>query len=278
MPKKPKPTIHDVRRFRSAVAKLKRAGLVSPLIDARKASIESRGLKAAVKKFGDVVAGLAGTVKTGRLKIKAGELRERRFQIAKPAGLPQRVIVPKFPDEKVRVRAGSIDYVSQEGIRRLELPKLRTDQGVQGFLRDLKRHKIKIPDTRKGQVFAARFKSGRTTTFSSLRQLIAKLQTYDAVKAAPTKGVAFNNDILRNIEIITMPDTRDSKRAWNKAKKQDRIDNARRKEQRDTRQHWIELPKPAKPAGSRNVQKKSAKPKAAGSAKKTTSPKPKKKS
>jgi hypothetical protein len=217
-------SIEDVRKFRSAIAKLKKAGLVSPLIDARKASPESRGLRDAVKRFKDVVSGRAVTLKTSRLTIPAKELRGHHLQISKPAGLPQRVIVPRFPDEKVsRGAGGVIKYVSPEGIRRLTLPKVRDDT-IGHFFADLKASSVKLPDQRKGEYFAARYFSGRTKVYQSLRDLLNDLRAYQTTREA--KSRADVQEVLRNIEIVTLPAGK-PEREWVSWKKRHKRDGGR---------------------------------------------------
>ena len=104
-------------------------------------------------------------------------------------------------------------------VDRAELPPVRYDT-VRHFLADIKKHKIKLPDKKKGELWAARYRNGRTVPFRSLAQLIKRLQTYESIKGA--RGRAANLEEIRNIEIVTIPDTKAGKARWAKAKAADR--------------------------------------------------------
>lgn len=203
----------DLRKFRTAVARLKKAGLVQPSIDARSVR-PTRPLTDAVERFRNVVRGNAKVLPLGKLNLTEREAIKRNFQISKPRGLATKIIVPHFPEEKVSAVGGNIKYSSPEGIRRLELPPVRTDT-ARNFFKDLKASKVKLPDNIKGQVFAARFYSGRTQTYSSLRHLLSDLNVYDSVVAA--HGRKQTADVLRNIEIFTIP--ANEKQIWNQQKR-----------------------------------------------------------
>jgi len=216
-----------IREFRSAVARLKKAGLVHPGIDARKV-VPTRPLKSAIKRFQDVLKGNAAVLPLKKLNLTEREAIKRNFQISKPIGLPAKLIVRHFPEEKVSAERGNIKYSSPEGIRRLELPKVRTDT-LGHFFSDLKKSKVKLPDTRKGEVFGARYGTGRTQTFTSLRELLNTLNTYDSIVRA--HGRKQTAEELRNIEILTIPVGEKSE--WNRLKAEGRkILHERQKQRR----------------------------------------------
>lgn len=216
-----RPDSSEIKQFRSAIARLKKAGLVHPGIDARKVE-PSRSLNSAIKKFQSVLRGNATVLPLKKNSSRAVNLTQaeavkRNFQVAAPIGLKRKIIVPHFPSEKVEVKGGSIQFSSAEGIRRLELPSVRTDT-VRHFISDLKRSKVRLPDRRKGEVFAARFFTGRTQTYTSLHDLLDQLNVYDSVVAA--HGRKQTAEVIRNIEILTIPKA--DKETWEHERQKDK--------------------------------------------------------
>lgn len=207
----------NLKGFRSAIARLKREGLVHPDIDARRV-VPERALRDAVKRFQSVIKGNAKSIPFSRLNLTQRDAIARNLQVARPIGLEPRVIVPHFKGETVKAKSGSIEYSSPEGIRRLELPRVRTDT-VGHFFGDLKRSKTKLPQPNKNEYFAARFFNGRTQLFSNVRDLLNTLNTYDSVVMA--HGRKQTAEVIRNIEILRIP--RSDKQTWFDLKKQDRI-------------------------------------------------------
>lgn len=85
----------------------------------------------------------------------------------------------------------------------MELPPVRIDT-LEHFSHDLKASTKKLPDERKGEYFAAHFYTGRTVVYSSVRELWEVLNIYQSVPGAHARKHT-EEDVIRNIEIITMP-------------------------------------------------------------------------
>lgn len=211
----------DLRAFRSAVAKLKKVGIIggpgAPVnfpVDARSARPDSPVLRRAVKRWKDVIRDIAVPLKKTRLNLTIKEARKRNLQVV-GSGPNARVIIPHFSGEKVKIKGRNIEYESVEGIRRLELPPVRTESlGL--FFKDLKASNVKLPDKRRGELFAARFFTGRTQTFESLRELLNTLNVYDSVISA--HGRKQTMEVIRNIEIFHMPEA--DQPVWAKLKRE----------------------------------------------------------
>lgn len=187
----------QIKKFRSAIARLKKAGLVDPSIDARSVK-QTKKLRAAVNRYSDVVAGTAKSIKVARLDSKIKDLKDHNYQIASPRGLPTRVIVPHFPDEKVVAKRGIIEYQSAEGFRRLELPRYDGKKSLKKYFADLVRKKF--PDLPPHAKVGARFFNNRTRTYSSVQDLINKISGYESVRKA--KSLKAKMDVIRNFEIV----------------------------------------------------------------------------
>lgn len=221
----------DIRAFRTAISNLKKARVIHASIDARRAQ-PTRPLLNAIRKFKSVLDGTAKSIPLAKVNITEKIAHQRLMRVAKPfvntpegrLNQPARIIVPKFKEEKIRIKAGNIEHTGPSGIRRLELPKVRTDT-VRHFFQDLKASKTKLPDTREGEYFAARFFGGRTQLFESLRDLLNTLNVYESVVRAHTHRQT--DDVIHGIEIVTIPEQ--NKFEWGKGKALDRVQKRRRK-------------------------------------------------
>lgn len=154
------------------------------------------------------------------VKLSNKDARKRGLRV-ESFGLksqPDVLVVPKFKGETVTVKNKSINYTSNEGVRiqRLELPPVRHDT-LANFFEDLKKidiHKIErdFPDYKIG----VRFFTGRTVLFSpsQLKYMLNKINAYDTVVSA--HGRKNTSEVIRNIELILVPNGDDNK--WYEAK------------------------------------------------------------
>jgi hypothetical protein len=203
----------DIRAFRSAIAKLKKAGVISPVIDARGA-VPGPVLNKALRKFKDIISGQATALPLKRLRETAAELRAKNYQIARPAlGKGPRVIVQHFKGHKVTVKKGAIERTDLQNMSRIELPAYRTGETLPQYFARLKRMKL-FPDLKAGEQFGGRFFDGRTRMYSSPQDLINKVQSYESVRRA--KNMRDSMEIIRNFEIVVVHD----RPAWSAARKE----------------------------------------------------------
>jgi hypothetical protein len=210
-----------IRAVRHDVAVLKRKGLIDASIDARSVQPTPAILRA-IKKFRQVITGNAAVLPRAKLGgVSAADLKNKKYQTT-GRGANAKVIVPKFRDEKVVPKRGLIEFVSPEGIRRVELPAYKDGTDIRKYFGRLETAK-KIEPLEKGESYAARFFNGRTRTYRSLPDLIKKIKTYTAVRKA--SGRKDQLELIRNFEIVKVRD----RAAWSGARKSDKAKKRGRK-------------------------------------------------
>lgn len=101
----------DIRKFRSDVAKLKKAGLLSDRVDARKQRA-TRYMREQVKKFDDVLAGKAKTVplKSKSLRDDYSAYRQKNKHLVVPV---------QNPKSKLTIKDGEVQILTRQNGRRL---------------------------------------------------------------------------------------------------------------------------------------------------------------
>jgi hypothetical protein len=189
----------ELKKFRHDIATLKRKGLLTG-VDARSA-VPNRKLKSAIKKFEPVLSGRASAVKlspSGIREYKA--MGKKPFRTVKPGGgLPQRVIIPHEPNERVTVTQGKVRIANPAGVSRTILPV--PFQNLEQYLLALQRQKVKLAP---GEQLAFRFFDNKSVkTFSSMNALINYLSHYESVfDAIEEDKTESQMEIYQNLEII----------------------------------------------------------------------------
>jgi hypothetical protein len=189
--------VADKREFRHAISVLKKQGLVSPKIDARKAvaSTKDRGkrLDTLVRKYDDVISGKLQAVKVPASDLKT--LRKQGFETAQ-----KRVLVPKTKREIARFQGGKIKLTSRTGQERVILPV--EFHNLEQYLQDLRKNAPLIDKLKKeNEYFGIRFRGGQRANFySSIESLIRDLSKYSFVTSPPNQKKQL--DIFQNLEIM----------------------------------------------------------------------------
>ena len=187
----------DKREFRHAISVLKKQGLVSPKIDARKAvaSSKDRGkrLDTLVRKYDDVISGKLQAVKVPASELKA--LRKQGFETAQ-----QRVLVPKTKAEIAKFQGGRIKLSSKTGQERIIIPV--EFHNLEQYLTDLRKNAPLINKMKKeNEYFGIRFRGGQRANFySSIQLLINELSKYSFITSPPNRTGQL--DIFQNLEIM----------------------------------------------------------------------------
>lgn len=185
------------REFRHAISVLKKQGLVSSKIDARKAvvSMKDHGkrLDTLVSKYDDVLSGKVQAIKVPDRDLKA--LRKQGFETA-----AKRVLVPKTKSEVAKFHGGQIKIESASGQQRVIVPV--QFHNLEQYLTDLRKQAPLINKMkREGEFFGIRFKGGQRANFySSIQQLLDDLSKYSFVMNMP--GKAGQAEIFQNLEIM----------------------------------------------------------------------------
>src|SRR6185369_9469977 len=107
----------SLRKFRHDIATLKRKGLLSG-VDARSAKPTPK-LNRILDKYDPVLAGKASAVRLSKSGLKEYQDLGKPYEIARPKGLPQRVIVPHEPGERVTVTGGKVRISNNAGIEQI---------------------------------------------------------------------------------------------------------------------------------------------------------------
>jgi hypothetical protein len=192
----------SVQKFRSDIATLKRKGLISG-VDARSVK-PTKHLKSLVNKYEAVISGKATAVKLShaetRSRSKAGDM------VARPRGLPARVIVPHDATERVVVSHGHAKIVNPSGIERVQIP-IAFDN-LEDYLQSIARkHQTLNRMKANNEYFAFQFYGHRShSMYTSIDLMIEDLLHYEAVENA----IDFNNakqmnEVYHHLEIVKLP-------------------------------------------------------------------------
>jgi hypothetical protein len=187
----------ELKKFRHDISTLKKRGLISG-IDARSAK-PTKNLRRTIAKYDDVLSGKATAVKLSKKGLREYKELGKPFDIAKPKGLPQRVIVPHSAGERVTVSHGKVHVTNPAGIHRTILPV--KFQNLEQYLSDLSKSQVKLAP---GERFAFRFFGNHSLrTFRSMDQLIDYINHYESVfDAIDEDNSEAMNDIYQNLEIV----------------------------------------------------------------------------
>ena len=128
----------DIRKFRHAIAILKKKGLIKG-VDARSVK-PTPALKSKVTKYDDVVSGKVEPIKLSSKKTK--EYRDAGYATASG-----RVLIPKSATEKVKINAeGDVEIVHPSGFKRTK--RMIPYRNLPQYLKDLEKNHA-IIDTQK---------------------------------------------------------------------------------------------------------------------------------
>lgn len=168
----------QVKKFRSDVAKLKAAGLVSNRVDAR-SQRETRYMKSQVKKFADVLEGKAKAVKVSK-RGEAKEFSDRFLTKGKTVVIP---LTSK--DEKIRYNKSSHSFSAYRKVN---------DKRV---IRDIYSDNSKVKPRRKNQLFVIPLGNSRQS-FDTWGDLVLFMEPYENNPKNPYKEWA------KYVEIVTI--------------------------------------------------------------------------
>jgi hypothetical protein len=183
--------------FKHAISVLKKQGLVSDKIDARKAvaSQKDRGkrLDTLVKKYDDIVSG-----KIQAVKVPAKDLRTLRSQGFETAS--GRVLVPKTKTEVAKFVKGEIQIEAVSGQQRVILPV--EYHNLPQYLRELRKNSKLIDRMkRNNEYFGIRYRGGQRANFyGSIELLVDALEQYSFIEKLPKASV--QSEIFANLEIM----------------------------------------------------------------------------
>jgi len=226
----------DLKKFRHDIATLKKRGLISG-VDARSAT-PTRKLKAAIERYDAVLSGKASAVRLNRKGLAEYKALGKPYEIAKPKGLPPRVIVPHDANERVTVTHGKVRVSNPAGIHRTILPTRFED--LEDYLMQLKRKKVPLG---KDEFLAFRFFGNRSHKFfRSIDALVDYLSHYVTVfDAIDEDNAEAQQEIYQNLEIVKI----DRPGEWEAGRpkrhesyKNDRSKYRRRKKQLEHGPEW----------------------------------------
>lgn len=196
----------DLRKFRSDWAKLKKAGVVSSVSDARKITPTRANLKT-IRKFEDVLAGRAYPVKISNKEIRALKEAGHKIREARPKGQPRVALVRKDPTEKVRVtRTGHVKTILPSGITRVSIPIKYQD--LENYLTSIAADSEAIDAMKaNNEVFGFQFFGSRSySTYTHIEDLIEDLLLYESVENSVELGNAKSmKEQYQNLEIFHFP-------------------------------------------------------------------------
>lgn len=181
-----------IRAFRSAVAKLKRKGLLDPSIDARSAK-PTRSLERKVNELQHVINGDAVAVKLSREETR--KKKEQGYRVVKPKGQPARVIIPTYEDEKVTVSHGRLTVHHKSGVQEIDIDV--DVNNPESLRRWASRNKKRIDSMKQnGEAFAFKLRGYNSwDTYSSIDRLVDHLLKYDIFQKTRDEGGYFEDGI-----------------------------------------------------------------------------------
>lgn len=187
----------DLKSFRHSIAVLKRAGLVSRELDARSVKPNAR-LRKLVDKYDDVLSGKAEAIKLPPSRTRKFEKLD--YEVAKPRGLPQRVIVPKSAGEKITIKNGEISVSRKVGKKRITRKIVPVEyHNLEQYLDDVSEEPDE-PD----KWYAIRVYGGRTNVYRDKKLLIEEVSKYKSFQSAFKMRPKDQMDFYQHLEIITL--------------------------------------------------------------------------
>lgn len=202
LPKVPKAKLFSSaeqrRAFRHQVAVLKKRGLISKSVDARKA-LPTRDLKKTLKLFDDVLRGEARvfTLPASRAKeYKKIDYKVRRNKIV----VPKSEYVAKTKEHGFVVREKK--QIAANAKATIDILPIRPDD-VESWLKHIETtHAKKLKGN---QRYAFRYYGNNSrSTFQGIEQLTHYLRFYDSVQRALSGDQRANVEVPRNVDIITV--------------------------------------------------------------------------
>jgi hypothetical protein len=198
----------NIREFRHKVSVLKWKGLVPNTFDGRSVK-PTPALKKSIRKFKDVLEGRAVAVKLPFAEIKRQQ-RAGGYIVAKPKGLPPRVLVTKLdPDEKIGVTHGRIYHKQPSGISYVEL-SIPLNRDIESYLKELAKNKDLINRMKRNdQKWAFNFFGHHSiATFSNIEFLTAHILRYHSVREAIEEhNMRSQREMVRNLAIVKIEDS-----------------------------------------------------------------------
>jgi hypothetical protein len=194
------------KKFRSAVAILKKKGIVSN-IDARSARPDmirdGKTLAEQVKTFDDVISDKAEAIKLPQSKL-------REYKKAGYETIQGRVIVPKLRGDKVTVKNGEIKIKEKSGIERVK--KAVPYQNLEQWLGAMENNQLRINAMkRKNEWFAYKIKDNRSwRTYRTIGQLLDDLRNgsvsgLNLSEKFRHESVKNQNEFFEAFEIVRVP-------------------------------------------------------------------------
>lgn len=165
-----------IRAFRSAVAELKRKGLLDPAIDARSVK-PTRSLEKKLSVFRHVLNKDAVSVKLSPEETR--KKKQQGFKVVKVKGQPARVIVPTYEGEKLTVSHGRLVVRHRSGVTEIDIDvDVNNPESLRRWARN---NKTRIATMkRNGEVFAFKLKGYNSwDTYGSIDKLVDRLLKYD---------------------------------------------------------------------------------------------------
>jgi len=221
-----------IRAFRSAVAKLKKKGLIDPSIDARSVK-PTRSLEKKLSTFRYVLSGEAASVKLSKEETR--KKKQQGFQVVKAKGQAPRVIVPTYEGEKVNVSHGRLKVLHKSGVEEIDIDvDINNPESLRRWAR---RNKARIDGMkRNGEAFAFKLKGYHSwDTYGSIDKLVDRLLKYDIFQS-PETGNKYFEDGIEALQIVKL----DKKYGWHhgpgKAARPPRVNKYAREKARTKRQ------------------------------------------
>lgn len=166
----------NIRAFRSAVAKLKRKGLLDPSIDARSVK-PSRSLDKKLNALQHILDDDAEAVLLSPAETR--KKKQQGYRVVKAKGQKARVIVPIYDGEKVSVKKGELVIHHKSGVEEINIDvDVNNPESLRRWVRN---NQKRIERMRKrNEVFAFKLKGFNSwDTYGHIDQLIDRLLTYN---------------------------------------------------------------------------------------------------
>lgn len=171
----------QTKQFRKDVAALKRKGLLDKIYDARSVT-PTKYLKSQIKKFSDVLAGKAQTVKVN--KKKQSQYRERGFKVKNG-----RVVVPVAENEKVYGTHGDF-VVKTKGdfgeMTRIDMGLSKSN--IMNWRQEIIDRHVKLKEGER--IYFQFYGNNSYRTFQTLEQLLFYFEQYTTVENVDRSGSA----------------------------------------------------------------------------------------
>lgn len=186
-----------IRAFRSAIAELKRKGLIDPAIDARSVK-PTRSFEKKISTFRHVLNKDAVSVKLSKEETR--KKKQQGFKVVKVKGQAPRVIIPKYEGEKITVTHGRLMVRHRSGVDEIDIDvDVNNPESLRRWARN---NKARIAAMKKnGEAFAFKLKGYNSwDTYGSIDKLIDRLLQYDIFQPPP--GNAYFEEGIEALQIV----------------------------------------------------------------------------